>query len=64
MAAVELLHPDFDLGLPATIVTECVHQFLVDYSCGPFFNPEIFDEKSSVQPDHVSSMTLSIKLSN
>jgi hypothetical protein len=57
IAAFEPLHPDSDLELPASIVAECVHQFLVDYLCIPSFAPEIFDEKSLVEPGTVSSMT-------
>jgi hypothetical protein len=59
MATIEPVYPDSDLRLPASVIAECVHQFLVDYFCVSSFDREIFDEKSLVQPGDVSIVILS-----
>jgi hypothetical protein len=64
IAAFEPMEPDFDLGLPISIVAKCAEEFVADSFCAPSFDPKIFDHKSLVFFVHLSSLTDFVTFSN
>jgi hypothetical protein len=64
IAAFEPLQPDFDLGLPISIIATCADSFMVDSFCTPSFDPQIFDHKSLVFFAQISPFTDVMNCSN